>query len=160
HDHDAVLIADDDVARANRRARANDLDVDRPRTGFDRTLGRDGFRPYRKTHLSQIGYVTHARVDHESHDSMRAARGRQQLAEHAVGRFGGRGDDQRVARPADFDRGMDHQIITGLTRYSDRRRRHASRQINRAHVRTHQPRAALRLVYGGDALKTERFDQL
>src|SRR5262245_8056296 len=91
---------------------------------------------------------------------MRAARGRQQLAEHAVGRFGSRGDDQRVARPADLDRGMDHQIVAGLTRYSDRRRRHARRQINRAHVRTHQTRAALRFVYGGDALKTELFDQL
>src|SRR5262249_61723308 len=30
----------------------------------------------------------------------------------------------------------------------------------RAHVRTHQPRAALRFVNSRDALKTERFDQL
>src|SRR6185503_6003168 len=48
----------------------------------------------------------------------------------------------------------------GLTEDRQGAARRAGRRIDRPHVRTQQASARLRLVHGGDALLTERFDHV
>ena len=57
-----------------------------------------------------------------------------------------------------LDGRVDHQVVAGLARDGDRAARGLRRRIDRPHVRTHQPRAALRFVDGGDAELAERLD--
>ena len=67
-----------------------------------------------KVHRGDVGDVAHARVDDQAGHAARARRHGKQLAEHAVGRFRGRGDDEHIAGLAELQRRMDHQVVAGL----------------------------------------------
>src|SRR5262245_63047476 len=59
----AVDVADDNVARCDRRAGANNRHVHRPRRRFHGTLSADRLRPHRKLHRGQIRHVSNTGVD-------------------------------------------------------------------------------------------------
>ena len=68
------------------------------------------------------------------------------------------GHHQHVARLADLDRRVDHQVVARLATDRDRRPRDLGGGINRPHVRLHQAGAALRFVDGGDAHFAQYLD--
>jgi hypothetical protein len=80
-----------------------------------------------------------------------AERNGEKFAEHSVGGFRSGGDDEDVARLAEFDRGVKHEIVAGMGRDGDRGAGDAGVGINRAEIGPHQAFAALRFVDGGDA---------
>ena len=88
HDDDAVGIADDHISRDDRRAGADDGNVDAAGTVFGRPLRRHRLRPDWKTQSGDLDSVAHTGVDDQAGHALRAARFGQQLAEHAVGGFG------------------------------------------------------------------------
>ena len=70
-------------------------------------------------------------VDDQPRHTARGERGREQLAEHAVGRRRGRGHHQHVAGAAQLHRRVDHQVVAGVAgdrdgRAGDRASRPAS----------------------------------
>ena len=148
---DAVHVAHDDVAGMNQRSRADDVDVHVARRFLHGSLRGDRARERRELHGGQVGDVAHARVNHQSLDSVRPARSRQQFPEKSVGGIGMRRHDQDVSRFAHFDGGMKHQVIAGVAQHGHGRARDARGRINRPHVRQHQARAALRFVHRGGA---------
>src|SRR5712692_6087852 len=103
HDHDAIVIGDHGIARQHIDSGADHGNVDRAQGRLDRALGRNRLRPHRKAHLAQRFYVAAAGIDDETGDAARHQRGREQIAEHAVGIVGAASDYQNVARPALFD---------------------------------------------------------
>ncbi len=114
HHHDAVIVGNDRIARVHIDARTNDRHVDRAERGFHRALGRDRFRPHRKAHLTQRFGIAHAGIDDQRPDAARHQRGREQIAEHAVGVVGGAADHEDVALLALLDRDMDHPVVAGM----------------------------------------------
>src|SRR5665213_4114788 len=118
--HDAIIIGDHGIARLDIDAGADHGDVDGAERRLDRALGRNRLRPHRKAHLAQRLYVAATGVDDEADDAARHQRGREQVAEHAVGVVGGTADHQDVARPALFDRDMYHPVVAGLRQHRDR----------------------------------------
>ena len=52
-------------------------------------------------------------------DTPRLGRGREQIAEHAVGVVRGAGDDQQVSGPAELDGHMEHPVVAGLSQDGD-----------------------------------------
>ncbi len=120
-DHNAVIIGDHGIAGHDIDAGADHGHVDRAERRLDRALGRDRPGPYRKAHLAQrsLRRGTPASMTSPT-DAARFQRGREQIAEHAVGIVGGAADHQNVARPALLDRDMDHPVVAGLRQHGDR----------------------------------------
>src|SRR6267142_4204031 len=104
--HDAVVVGDHGIARFNIDSGAYHRDVDGAERRLDRALGRDGLRPHRKSHLAQRLHVAAAGIDDKPGDAARHQRGREQIAEHAVGIIGAAADHQDVTRSALLDRDM------------------------------------------------------
>src|SRR6267143_3193965 len=111
--HDAVVVGDHGVARLNIDYGAYHGDVDGAECRLDRALGRDSLRPHRKSHLAQRLHVAAAGIDDKPGDAARHQRGREQIAEHAVGIIGAAADHQDVTRSALLDRDIIIQLSPG-----------------------------------------------
>ena len=82
---------------------------------------------------------------------MRPCRFGKQLAEHAIGRFGGRRHNKDVTLPAELNRRVDHEVVAGMARNRNGVSGSLGGGIDRAHVRPHQTRARLRFMDRRDA---------
>ena len=119
-DH-AVVVGDDRVARIDQRARADDGNVDRAERRLHRALGADALAPDREAHLGQRLHVAHARVDDQRPRAARLERGRQQVAEIAVGAFGGDRRDDDVAGLDLLGDHVHHPVVAGMQQHGHRR---------------------------------------
>src|SRR5882724_7456988 len=91
---DAVVVGDHGIARFNIDSGAYHGNVDGAERRLDRALGRNRLRPHRKSHLAQRLHVAAAGIDDEAGDAARHQRGREQIAEHAIGVIGAAADHQ------------------------------------------------------------------
>ena len=69
HDHDAVVVGADDVARFDHLTTEHDRDVDGSRRRLDGALARHVPRPHGESHRPQLGRVAHAGADHQAADA-------------------------------------------------------------------------------------------
>src|SRR6266702_7056106 len=147
--HDAVVVGDDGIARFNIDSIAYHGDIDGAERRLDGALGRDSLRPHRKSHLAQRLHIAAAGIDDKPGDAARHQRGREQIAEHAVGIIGAAADHQNVARPALLDRDMDHPVVAGMRQHRHRGASRLAAGPYRTQIRLHQAEAAIGLVRGG-----------
>ena len=157
--HHAVVIGNHGVAGIDVDPGAYHGNVDGAERRLDRPLGRNRLRPHRKAHLAQRFHVAAPGVDDQADDAARLQRGREQIAEHAVGIVGGAADHQDVARPALLDRDMDHPVVAGMRQHGDGGARRFAARPYRAQIGFHQADAAIGLVHGGGAERAEPLDQ-
>ena len=90
----------------------------------------------------------------------RHQRGREQIAEHAVGIVRRAADHQDVAGLALLDRDMDHPIVTGLRQDGYGGAGCFRPAPNGAQIGLHQPEPAIGLVRGGNAERAETLDEI
>ena len=150
HDH-AVVVGHDDVARVDERAGHDDRHVDRAGGGLHRSLRGDRARPHREVHRGQLRDVADAGVDDDADRALGAQRGREQLADRAVGGWARRRDDQDVAGPHLLHGRVDHEVVAGMAEHRDRAAGDAAARVDRAQVGGEHAGAALRLVRGRHA---------
>ena len=138
NDHHAVVIGDHHVARMHQGAGANDGRVDRSHRGLHGTLGVDGFCPDRKAHTAQLRHISTAGVNHQPDGAARAKRGRQQIAEHAVGVLRGGGEHRHVPRLQQLCGHVQHPVITGVRENRNGGSARLRSRIDGPHIRCHQ----------------------
>ena len=106
------------------------IDIHGTKCIFHRTHGRHGPRPDRKTHLLEVGHVTHPGVADEPFDATRLSRRRQEIAEISVsvGRSGG--ENKYIPGLAELNRHMDHPVVAGCRKDCHRRSTHAGTWVD------------------------------
>jgi hypothetical protein len=102
-----------------------------------------------KAHGAQFGHVPHAGLDDQPPDPARGERGRQQLAEHPVGRRRGRRHHQQVPGLALLDRRVDHQVVARPAQRGHRGPADSAPVLDGTQPRPEVPGPADRLVHGG-----------
>ena len=113
------MSADHDVPRTHRSAGAHDGDVHRSRVLLHRPLRGDGFRPDRKIHRRQVSHIADAGVDDQPDHSVGAADTASSSPNIPSVDSERRAYDEDVARLYQLHRGVDHQIVAGLTEHGD-----------------------------------------
>ena len=131
-------IRDHHVAGMHEGAGANDGCVDRSHRGLHGTLGVDRFGPDGKVHTAQLRHISTAGVNHQPDGAAGAKRGRQQIAEHAVGVLRGGGEHRHVPRLQQLRGHVQHPVIAGVRENRNGGSARLRSRIDGPHIRCHQ----------------------
>ena len=136
NDDHAVVVGDDDVARAHVRTRADNWNSARCPVSPYRALREMTFDQTGNAHRGEFGDVAHARVDDESAHAVGAHTRGEQFAEVAILARARGGDDEEVTRLGLFDRDVNGPVVARRDLAGKCVARDAHRTIDRSKVRS------------------------